>query len=1432
MTIFNNAFYAMIVIVLATLVLNIINSKRIYRVKQMPLIIISVVYSVVSIILILKYYDRIATFTQNRSGLLGSEFFVSNMLVLIGFIIIKLIFRPIFSALWKKRTVIEWFSAEHYFLDEDYEEWFLFHKMSNIRTLVLSIVCGLVFLIGIISSFDVSGELRSVFSAVAFPAVVLLVTNEIYGYINGTTKEEFEHSILGDDADSRRISNYYKLREIYERLLPEALLSAQTGFEFADSVTPLDYVERLKESSDYTDKITAEYFDSDNKLATANVDCVDATLKIMHGNSVVFYEPFYKDLSIYLSLPLINSLLSNKNCLIVTGRMSIREDVKLWMEEVLEDYSHMKSLWKVALLGESKSDCRVGILSFPQLYNSDVILENRDFLDRTEIVILIEPSCILNTGQVALSVIAKEINNEGKPPVFIICDRNVDGLVDTLSHVLHTEITNAVAPPVPKCTYTGMNWDADGDFARQQLFDKQTQDLGDGIELAAIAVKNQVPQVSWYSETKVPIKDIKWIAGQYHPTICRYMNLPTQQKDLYDKINFVSSIWNSSKGKEDFSIVEDEFCNMFNTLRTFISRGTAQSFVNVISENYLLRDYMRCNKQMFLSNPDAIPCIVPDYAKTERNTLIKLLIEMAYRPVNDAEVIDEFSLAGIKTEDSFAALSDAIEKYTNYDSSILTVHTRKVAREGIGVVSANTYRISQENLDKYFADSLKSAYYILENEKHEEWYVDAKFFGHVAQTILPGQYVTYDGKYYLVKQVSPHNGVILRRAADHFSGRRYYRQLRIYDFENNTDDTVLSKKTVMDIEIESIQKSYGVHTTGYLELKDNHNLRTVRQIDFSEDPLVDEYYRHYRNKKVLRIKLPDTNDKICFTLCLLLSESFKTIFPDAWAYVAVVCKRPKDVEGILNGMVYTLEGDIEGNYIYVVEDSDIDLGLLEAVENNFMKLLEIVADFLEWHFEKMREPASKDPEPVSVNVEKKKAEAQRRNLAVRMFDRIRRIFGGRKEESLESILKKKEPDENDNLIPNEEVDTKEETQNTEEEYSLDDANDVVDEVETLIVENDGTEEAEAEEYSLEDDKEEGEEPKKEEAVIPIEDTKDEKPSTDSIEELEPGLTYVDGTDIFEEDNQAGLDYRIEEQLKQLDPIEKSRYQKECFLKFGYEEIDSRLELDDLRKYLRVRGWCNNAFKEARIRDVYKLEPLDIDVVNHCDFCGLPLTGVSYEMMNDGRIRCNDCSSSAISKTEDYKTLFYQTIEMLESIYGIRFKVPIRLVLGDARTVSKKWGQIFKPSVAVASRILGFAQLKRGKYSIVMENGSPRLAMLDTTVHELTHIWQYMNWNDSQVREIYDMGDPKLTKLARDIVYEGMAVWASIQYLYQIGETSYAARQEKEMERRFDSYGFGMKLYREQYPFIKDTSLIRYTPYASFPPIEPEAVKETINELMS
>ena len=82
------------------------------------------------------------------------------------------------------------------------------------------------------------------------------------------------------------------------------------------------------------------------------------------------------------------------------------------------------------------------------------------------------------------------------------------------------------------------------------------------------------------------------------------------------------------------------------------------------------------------------------------------------------------------------------------------------------------------------------------------YYIGAKLYGHIFQALIPGQFLTYGGKYYEVQSITPRNGVVVRRAADHITGRKYYRQIRHIAIRNWQDDTsVGGQKSLGDIRI-------------------------------------------------------------------------------------------------------------------------------------------------------------------------------------------------------------------------------------------------------------------------------------------------------------------------------------------------------------------------------------------------------------------------------------------------------------------------------------------------------------------------------------------------------------------------------------------------------------------------------------------------------
>ncbi|MDR1734604.1 MAG: hypothetical protein LBR73_06990 [Oscillospiraceae bacterium] len=1327
---------------------------RTKRVRQAVLSPLSFVFAAVGIVLLYRYYDNVTGLLAFVPFFQDGGIAAENAALLLGFLLLKGVFLPVVSAIWQSNKRIEQTCSAFYEYDEQYSMWFVSRKCANLCPLLMGFVAVGGIVTAVLGGLTWSVGPTSDLWLLMFPAAATLVLNEVRMFFGGFTKQGYESAVLGENPESRRISSFYKLREIYEKQFGGNVLHSRTAADALGKNSAAQLLSEL-EKGDFKDRLCAKHFSLLGKRFTPDTDYVEAANRLLHKQSLVFFDPFYKDLGHYLALPLADAVLSQKKCLVICGRNSTLADVEAWLREVLGDCSRIDALWRTEVLGTRPPACEVGILGFANLYDNEIMRTNAAFFAQTAFVLLIEPSRVVGTGQLGFSLIADEIRKGGGEATYCICDRRTDGLLDTMSHLLRTELVEAAAAPNAYGIHSSMGWNADGDYRRQELFEKDTRFFGNGIELAAVAIKNQIPQVKWYSETKSPVRDIKWIAGQYTQAVCGYMNLPSQQKNLYDKITFIPTLWQAPVGEEEFLIAEDEYCNLFLAVKAFLSRGSAQVFANILSENYILRDYMRTNEEIFLTNPNAVPSLVADYAKTARNTVLRLILLMSARSVTKEELVTELHLAGIKAGPNvFRTFADLVNEYTGVSDDIFRIVELEPAFCDRNACPPYAYFIDPEAFRAHFAHTLGTAFFIPEDEESNRSFLDAKHYGHVTQALLPGQFVVYDGKYYLVKRISPAEGVILRRASDLYDGRKYYRQIRSYTFQTNSTAELTSLHTMMDVEIAHITVDYTVETGGYLEMRSNENLRSARLIDYSRDPDTSVWKRSYKRKDVLRLLLPGLSAEARFTVCLLLSEMFRSVFPDMWPYLAVTCmhEAAADDAGFTDSLVYALQG-AEEPYIYIIEDSEIDLGLLGAVERNLVTFLEIVADYLDWHFEPEEEqppPPPTEPGTVQLPPDEKKQT---------LWNRFKEWFG--------KVFRRK-PKEEEFVEVFEESGEPEDGRNTAEDSDRN------------AVAEDGRNAAEGGGRNTAEDS--------------------------------------DRNAVAEGGRNAAATEAEEEPPFEVDDVgiasgsEETERRRTSYLKFGFDAADSRLKLEEVLDFLRLRGFSDNALARARNKDLSFDPPPPLTGGNQCDFCGASLSGVSFDVLADGRLRCLDCAASAISSPEEYKEIFRQIKHLMEGFFNIKFSVGIGVKITDAHTVNRGFGKVFKPTSGFDPRVLGYAQRRGNRYSMVIENGSPRNAFIATMAHELTHIWQYIRWDSKQMEELYGTGSN------HDIVYEGMAMWTEIQYLYLIGEESYAALQERNTEQRDDAYGKGFCLFREKYPLIKNHALIKFSPFSVFPPI--------------
>lgn len=1369
--------------------------------------------------------------------------FITNALIMLGFLAVKAICLPIAGSIWKARPgLMQATSAWFYEYDEEYQRWFLQERWKDFRGLMkaffLAASLAAVVLMALSQQFPHWGA----FAAWPYPGFAALMLGEVVSLLDGYTRSEYERDILGEDARSRRVVNLSKLRELLRQLFGDRLLLEGTELESLGKEGVTDLLEDLALEESPQARITADYFQILKEGSVPlDVDNIISAQALLEGKSVLFCNPFYRDLTPYFLLPMSDTLMHRRKCLVIAGRKSTEPEIRGWMEESLREYLKMSGLWRVGSVGDQEEEYEIGILSFSQLYDLEMLSARRDFFRQVGFVLMLEPSMILATGQVGLSLVVNYCDEGEESPAYCMCDRNCDGLVDTLSHMIKQSITIVSATETPTCLHSEMCWAADGAYLHQRIMPDISRYLGLGTELAVASVKDQAPRVVWRSEKKFPVVDMKWIAGQYYQSICQYANLPMNQESVYEAIGFEADLWGTPKEQNACLIVEDEFCNLLEMVRLFLTRAREEAFVNVISEDYLLRGYMQDNWRIFAADRKAIPTIVPDYARTERNATMRLMMMLVMSDAIPQELAEkELRLVGIKTDHLCDTLNELICKYTLETRPVVVPVVRDVITGfelESGTETMLKIRDKEEFLD-HAGLSFRTAYYITEDDKENSSYMDAKLFGHIYQAVLPGQFFTYDGKYYEVRSVTPEKGVLVRRAADHIVGRRYYRQKRSYHLESRDEESGRSRH-INGLEVTICGYEISVETNGYLELDESNDLRRAREVRIADNQRQGnehfEYVRNYRHKNVLRLRLPETTEEVRYTICLLLMEVFRTVYADAWPYLAAVTAQTDKTRDALRGILYTMDGSgsreqgnalVEEDCIYIIEDSDVDMGLLESVDRNLNRLLAIVTDFLDWHQEKMITPDPPEPGPGEVALPPQEEERGIWAAIKRFFRKIGDFFRGlfhRKPKEGAAADDPKAEKARRKAERKAEKERKKAERKAEKERKKAERQGVAPDSEAGPA--DGVPQPGPETFqpgAESGDQTPGGAPEADsqgaggspngnldEELKKPGDRGGDPEDDDQINAFAAGNPnpHTEGINTPEEPENARDDIGGEDEVS-THVQGTNRYQRTCYLLYGYDHIDGAVAAEETLKFLNDLGFGDGELRRARkgesVREQEQREE------EFCDFCGLPISGVAYDVLGDGRVRCVSCSASAIHTVEEFRTLYQRVLPTMESFFDIKLGMPVRVRTADARTIAKKTGSVFRPTKGFDARAVGFAKVDKDGFALYIENGAPRLAAMETIAHELTHIWQYANWNRKEMARSYGSN--------LDLVYEGMAMWASVQFLYLIGETAFARRKEENALEREDIYGQGFRYFCQKYPLSRGTKCPDYTPFHTLPPL--------------
>ena len=1381
-------------------------------------------------------------------------FCISNAAIILAYIFIKKICISVMSRAVKTDGKFHSRIAGNFYeFFPEKDKWCLREDYVQVRSFLKTFYYAAVVLSTVLMMVSRHFYYRELMRSVFYPVFGIIIVGELFFYLDGATKREYTENILFEDEDAYKVANYSLLRKFLRSVFGDKLLTENTSINSALSydVTTEEIIDELAKSEDPKIVNFAAYVDALNKTGfPIDHNYLQSSLDMLCGESILFNNPFYNDLIPYAFYPMNRALLAHQKVLVVLGRHSIEDDIKEWLGRGIEAVTNIPFLWNIGILNRESQDLDIGIITRSDVLDIKMHNANSEFLEKVSFFIVIEPSKLLSTAQIGLNLIVKKCKaEEDKKIVYCLCDKNCDGLVDAMSHVLMTSITEVSATQKHLGTSSYMCWEADEDYLHHRLVPNISRYLGMGTELSFAALKNQVSKTKWYGGDAFPVTDIRWISKQYYYDLTNYANIPTSQESMDERFITSPNFWSAEVESNNYFTVEDESYNMFEILRDFSTRTDEQGFINVISSEYLLKDYMADNASIFEADAKAIPFIVADYTRSNRNTILRLILMMSTYPVSTDILEKEFSLLGISVYDlkkqiwyelynCYAKVVETAALPDHYEEAVKSVYSRSLVFDGVEftheiIKISESFNMKLGRMETVFAihdpaflkicvSELKSAGYVAEDERGQRYYLGAELSGHIYQKYLPGQFFTFGGKYYEMQYLTADGQILIRRAADHITGRPTYRQIRRYTIHGvRESEKIGAQQNIAGLKVVREFADISVRTPGYYRMEKYNDFSSAKSVLFEgEKSGIPE--RVYHNKEILRIELPDfdgrLNDNIRYTITALFNEVFRTIFAENQAYICAVTGDDfTEASSAVGPLTYSVEGDgyeLHRNAIYIIEDSQLDLGLTVAVDRNLQRIFSIIHDYIDWHMEALEASLSPmpDPKPPIVFNDPEEEETPKKKGLIRRFfsaigSGIKRFFG-----KIKGLFKRKKKKDKDKDAEVPEVDpadsdadfgsgdptpkTPAETPDTERESETDSGEKA--EPGTDEDASDDQDDIDEEEFIVEDGETSGE------ADDPDECDGDPADAGEGSER-EPADTTVapaGGKITYSAENERVVTHGFS--------TERKPYHERYYILYGYEDELPFIDLSGTLGYLAQMGIQHNSLKQARegkkiaelVEATFKPGKPD---ARYCDFCGNEIYGVEYETLSDGRNRCLNCGRTAIKTAEEFRRVFEDVKRNMESFYGIRINAGIKVEMVNSKKLHKRLGKTFTPTPKSDGRVIGVAIKDRDGYTLMVENGAPRMSSMLTMAHELTHIWQYLNWNDRAIRKKYG-------KKLRLEIYEGMAKWVEIQYAYLINEPAVAKREEIITSYRDDEYGRGFLRYLANYPFSTGTVITKKTPF--------------------
>jgi hypothetical protein len=816
-----------------------------------------------------------------------------------------------------------------------------------------------------------------------FPALSLLLVLELAWYLGGSRPGELPAQITGTEVRSDRLADYEALWQEYQEVWPDRLLGAGHLATGRPEPPPAP---RLAPAA-------ASGLDEEIAAVCRGLQEQGFPLTAMHqsiieqlwrGQDLILSEAWADELAPLFLAYLNHIWLQGGRVAVLTENEVQRQAVLTWLNRTLAGAPFFAKVRTAAsyqdgLTAAAPADILVATVA--DLHTPTI---DQDF-GRAQVHALLIVSAHrtlgphLGTVQAFLARLNEVLSRRLQ---YVICSPDRYGLESALRRniCLDPDSRERKLSPAPAPQVLAILWQAEGEAWQKALLAAEISTyLGAEPVLATLAWREEVQDIFLLQHEALPLLEYLQEVDNHLAILRAGARLRGKLiGSAFQALQRPAASWLCPPLRQGVLAIRDAEHNLATALGRWQTRATELALLLIVSPPYLLRDYLAANIAYFLT---AAPlALAPRIMKSRFAVAFTLLQRLLAVEVRDGDILTEL-------REIYPQAKNVPDQLAQLFSEIFVIDLKRLSllqRRRHHRFDAAAARFDEEitwRLDPRILDQPGLAFldrYTMMDSNHNQLGVCSA--DHLQQTYLPGQIHTINGRPYIVVRSDAATKLFHVEHCPHLKGEGTYRpDIRIALEKEHTlfygGHTRERQRGPWRVRLDLREGDFTLQRLGYFFFPRGIDLRPTQFHYETVSPAVAPP-RRYRYGRLLTIEFCRRDGqefpnaaRVAFTLATLLNEAFLTLFPETHRFLHATTSLPDDFfsNQDLARLFPTLaaEGGAEAGQpltpairLVVVEDSQVDLGLVQCLFDDWQYVFLLLLDYLSWLLEEKAPPTA------------------------------------------------------------------------------------------------------------------------------------------------------------------------------------------------------------------------------------------------------------------------------------------------------------------------------------------------------------------------------------------------------------------------------------------------------------------------------------------